>query len=213
MTIDFKTKVEFGAAATSGTRVDSGYEAAALAATRQLLHSDKQFLELTSDDSGYKVVLPEANTGNIAVGYRQRIKVGDASAEDIVIQTYDAVTPVDLQTIRAGFTYEFVCTSVSTAAGSWQINIVLEDDQLEAERYVATFNATTDWTDGGTAYAYTVAAATHSLGVVGVETDLEEGTGPYTKVEAQISVAANNDVTVTVEKAPDLRFAGRLILM
>jgi hypothetical protein len=179
----------------------------------ETLTADKQLTALSpgwhtvQGASTYDVVLPDPAT--ISSGQAFTVMVDGISASSQNVMSYDAVTPVLLKTVLPGRAYAFT----HLGANVWQINYLEEADLLVAERYVGAFNATTDWTAGANNYTYTLAQATHLRGV-NPTVELYEGTGPYSETDALISIAANGDVTVTVNGGEvDARFAGQLVLV
>ena len=82
------------------------------------------------------------------------------------------------------------------------------------QKYVKTFNATTDWgVAAGGYYTLTVNQATHVNGAY-PEVYIQELDGGYYKnVLADIFVDSSNyDVLIKVTETPDGRFAGRLTI-
>ena len=84
-----------------------------------------------------------------------------------------------------------------------------------ATKYALTFNATTDWGSvSGGYYTITVTAGTHALGTSPIIEIFELELGNYNSVMPdQISVTPGGDVSFRVPSAPDLRFAGKIIIV
>lgn len=84
-----------------------------------------------------------------------------------------------------------------------------------AAKYVDTFNATTDWgSPSGGYYTITITEATHNLGINPTINLFEEDAGDYLSVEVdEIRVNVSGDVSFRVPETPDLRFAGKIIII
>jgi hypothetical protein len=86
--------------------------------------------------------------------------------------------------------------------------------QTALNKYVQTFNATTDWgSAAGGFYTITVVAGTHGKGTA-VDVRLEEGSGAdwiRTMADQEI-VRSTGNVEIKVTDSPDGRFAGRIII-
>jgi|GEM_PF-5196714 hypothetical protein len=69
-----------------------------------------------------------------------------------------------------------------------------------------------DWVSVGSFYELTISSATH--GKTGPSVEIYELTGGiYEEVDASITVDASNNVIINVPQTPDLRFAGRVIII
>ncbi len=83
-----------------------------------------------------------------------------------------------------------------------------------AERYVSTFNATTDWgSPSGGSYSITVLQATHTRGTNPNIQVYENNAGIYSLVSVNVEVNGSGDVTINVNEIPDLRFAGAILII
>lgn len=82
-----------------------------------------------------------------------------------------------------------------------------------AERYVASFNNTTDWTLASPDYTLTVLAATHGKGI-NPSVQIFELVGlNYEQVSTNVTVNASGDVTLKVNEVPDNRFNGAILII
>ena len=85
---------------------------------------------------------------------------------------------------------------------------------LTPSRYVATFNATSDWTASGTVYNISVPQSTHNCGANAVAMVwAQNGSSYYTTVGAPtdgytLTQNGDGDFTLTAE----VRFAGKLVI-
>lgn len=83
-----------------------------------------------------------------------------------------------------------------------------------AQRYVQNFNATSDWTLNGSFYEIVIAAGTHGKGVNPNVLIFELDTGILTQVTTDsCSFDSSGNVTFQVLLSPDLRFAGRVVII
>lgn len=183
-----------------------------LTSQRTVKTNDYDWLRV-SNETTQDIVLPNA-TG-LVNGWAITIDVLAASTASVNVKSYHATTPVLVKNILAGKTYRFKLMDNSTEAGVWKLEIITESEQSEAERYVATFNATTDWgSASGGYYTFGVLASEHLLGSNN-QIYVEEYNGSLYyggDVVTPIQNAAG-DITIKVPEDPDLRFAGRLIIL
>ena len=78
--------------------------------------------------------------------------------------------------------------------------------------YVDSFNSTTDWTGPSSGlYTRTITFATHAKSNPIVQVFETNGI-VFDQVYTEITANASYDITITVISAPDLRFAGKLII-
>lgn len=84
-----------------------------------------------------------------------------------------------------------------------------------AERFLQTFNATTDWgSPSGGYYTITVLAASHALGTDPTVEIYENISSEYFQVTVdEVKVNTSGDVSFRVPSSPDLRFAGKVIII
>lgn len=179
----------------------------------ETLTADKQLTALSAGwqtvqgASAFDVILPDPATIDAGVSFTVMVDGVSASSQNVM--SYDATTPVLLKTVLPGRAYKF--THLGTNV--WQTNYLEEADRLVAERYTGAFNATTDWTAGTNVYTRTIAQTTHLRGV-NPTVELYEGTGPYSETDALLQIAANGDITITVNGGEvDARFAGQVIVI
>lgn len=201
----FYDNAEFKSVARSDYRVDAGINVETIAADKNLTASDYQHHNLTCDTAALQVVLPDATT--LTNGWRVIIGSDSASSEAFNIATYDAATPVDIQAVLNGVTYELVLTDNGTSAGSWQIFRKVDGSGVEAEKYVKTF-LVADWTSG----AITIPKSEHGINGVPPQIAVYEGTGPYAFVEVGKSITGTGDVTINVTDGLSLEFDGRAVI-
>lgn len=201
-----------GRTITAGRRVNSGFTAETITASRTLTIHDYQWIRITNA-STQDVILPDATT--LENGWQVVVDVPAASAASVNVKTYDAVTPVLLRNIESGRAYEFTLVDNSTDEGTWHVNFLEEADAIPTERYIETFDATTDW---GTAaagyYTITITEATHGRGAnPNVQIQSLSGTDYITVTPDRILVESDGDTKIRVPETPDLRFAGRAIFV
>lgn len=84
-----------------------------------------------------------------------------------------------------------------------------------AQRYVNTFNATTDWgSPSGGLYTITVTAATHTKGTNPNVQVYELVSGNYELVQPNsIVINMSGDVSVSALQTPDTRFSGLVLII
>jgi hypothetical protein len=174
------------------------------------LTAESSYWQNLSAAATQSVVLPDATT--LQTGWCQVVKASGAAG--LSVKTYDATTPVLLQTISATKAWEFILIDNSTAAGSWQRVAKLDTEQLQASFFTLAFNSTTDWTLNGSVYEITVLASTHMKGtIVDAKAWLDNGTEYELGTIADVRVIkANGNVTLRVLATPDTRFAGLLFI-
>jgi hypothetical protein len=191
-------------------RVNQGLSKETISGVRAVTINDYAWLQIINS-STQDVVLPDATT--LSNGFTIVVMADAASGASVNVKTYNATTPVLLKNILVGRAYKFTLLDGTTAAGSWQKTLLGEADILPAERYVDTFNATTDWSGpAGGYYTRTITAVTHGMGT-SPTVKVRSGSGPYVDVMTDsLSVAANGDITIQVTQTPDLRFAGQVLI-
>lgn len=82
-----------------------------------------------------------------------------------------------------------------------------------AERYFATFNATSDWTLSSPNYTRTILASTHGKGTTPNVSVYETNGADYDLVNILIKINASGDVTMITNESPDTRFAGLILII
>lgn len=191
-------------------RVNEGLSKETIVATRPVTAIDYSWLQIINS-STQDVVLPDATT--LTNGWTIVVMADSTSAASVNVKTYHATTPVLLKNVLVGRAYRFTLLDNGDSAGSWHLDFLEEADLLPSERYVDSFNATTDWS-GPTSgyYTRTISVGTHEM-TASPKIEVNLGPAPYVRVlPDQITVAANGDITIQVPSSPDLRFAGQVIV-
>lgn len=82
-------------------------------------------------------------------------------------------------------------------------------------KYTQAFNSTTDWgVASGGFYYITVLAATHGAPSIAEVTVFETSGTDVIKIEVdEVKVDTTNNVTIRVPSSPDLRFAGKILIL
>lgn len=205
---DFKV----GRTIEADRRVDSGFTAETLTTKKDLDRHSYQWLRITNA-STQDVVLPDALT--LSNGWQQTIDVPGESGASVNVKTFHAVTPVLLRNIIAGRAYEFTLVDNATDAGVWHVNFLEEADSIPAERYVFTFDATTDWgTSAGGYYTITVTAVTHTRGTNPIVVCKVKSGSDYSIASPdRTMILANGNIQIRVPETPNLRFEGQLVII
>jgi len=156
------------------------------------------------------VVLPDAtelpegwtveifNDGNVAL--RVQDDQNDASFDDIAIS--------------GGNRYKLLDNS--TAEGIWFVEPMEAQGATVATRYTEDHDATTDWGSASAGYyTITILASTHGRGTTPKPQFFESdgGTGFDEVAPDKVNIASNGDISFRVPDDPDLRYAGRVIVM
>ena len=210
--MSYKGDIQVGRTISAGRRLNEGFSAETISTQRNITVNDYKLLRI-SNATTQDVVLADATT--LPNGWSVIIDVPSASGASVNVKTYDAVTPVLLKNIINGRAYEFTLLDNSTDEGVWLVNFLEEADTIPSERYISTFNATTDWgSASGGYYTITVAQTTHERGVNPVVKLQELDGADYNEVFAdQLKVLANGDTAIRVTEIPDMRFAGRAVFI
>lgn len=197
---------------TVDRRITDGFSAETIVAIRNITVNDYAWLRITNTTT-QDIVLPDATT--LLNGWKQVIDVPSTSGASVNVKTYHATTPVLLKNILAGRTYTFILVDNSTSIGVWKIEFIEESEFVPVERFVSTFTATTEWgTASGGFYTITVTEATHGRGVQPLVTIQELSGSDYINVSPHsILILANGNISISVPDSPDLRFAGRMIIV
>ena len=193
----------------SDRRVNQGLSKETITGPRAVVINDFAWLQIINATT-QDVILPDATT--LSEGWSIAVMADSASVASVNVKSYHAVTPVLVKNILASRAYRFTLINGTTAAGVWHIDFLEEADLLPAERYAASFNATSDWTAGSGVYTRTVTEATHLMGAQ-PEVQVFVGSAPAVLCMADISVAANGDITISVPSTPDCRFSGKLLIL
>lgn len=192
---------------TADRRVNQGLRTAVITALENFgVHSS--WWQRLSAAAPQDAVLPDATT--LPNGWKIVVEASGASA--ITVQDNGNN---DLQEIPTGKAYEVTLLDNGTANGAWHLNYLEDSSQVVAMRYVAAFDGTTDWgTAAGGYYSQTVDQATHGRGTSPVAQVFEEDGSDFVEVHLdQKKVLANGDVVMRVPEDPDIRFAGKLVLI
>ncbi len=194
-------------------RVVEGYTTKTITSPEQLNKNSAKWQSISSDAED-NVILPDAT--ELQNGWQVVVRNGGSAT--ITVQTYNATTPINLQEILSGRAYEFTLIDNSTAAGGWHINFLEDSEKVVSDRFVKTFNGTSDWgTAVGGYYVITISAATHQRGTQpGLAGVFELSGSDYVEVQLGTGgfiVANDGTVTIKVPEVPDLRFAGNIILV
>lgn len=157
------------------------------------------------------VTLPDATT--LDEGFQIVVHSSGAS----ILSVKDDTTGTVIQAVAAAAAYEFTCLDNSDADGTWFVNALEEAGDVTAERYSATFTATTEWgAAAGGLYTQTVTKVTHGIDTPIVKIYELIGTAYTETFVNTLEVLASSeadDVNFVITEAPDTRFAGRYIIM
>lgn len=191
-------------------RMNQGLSKETITGARIVTLNDYAWLQIINA-STQDVILPDATT--LAAGWNIVVAADTASNASVNVKSYAAVTPLLIKNILSGRAYRLTLLDGATAAGVWQITLLGESDSLPAERFIDSFNATSDWgSPAGGYYSRTVAAATHDMGT-SPTVKVRAGSSTYTDVMPDsLSVSASGDITIQVPQLPDLRFEGQMII-
>ena len=190
-------------------RVNQGLSKETIIAARPVTINDFAWLQIINAAT-QDVVMPDALT--LSKGWSIVVMADAASGASVNAKSYHAVTPVLVKNILVGRAYRFTLLDNASAAGVWHIDFLEEADLLPAERYADSFNATSDWTVGSGVYTRTVATTTHEMGIQPI-IEIFIGAAPAVRCAADLSVAANGGITISVPSDPDLRFAGKMVIL
>ena len=96
---------------------------------------------------------------------------------------------------------------------SGQFDYVNDDSTPPAtEKFVDTFNATSDWTLNVDMYEIIIPSATHGMGANALIDVFEFSSGDYEQVNVRYVLNSSNDVVISVAGTPDLRFMGKVVI-
>lgn len=191
-------------------RADQGLYDHTISTSLALTRHSEYFQKLESTSGNDLVVLPDATT--LPEGWEVVIiNDGDTALE--VQDDQDSGTFTDIAVNEAN---RYILLDNGAAAGTWFVEPMQSPDITAATRYTTTFNATTDWGSPSAGY-YTITKtqATHLRGTdPSVRIYISDGGTGFNVVEPDRSnVAANGDVSFRVPDSPDLRFAGKIVLI
>jgi len=168
---------------------------------------------METDGNGVQdVVLPDATS--LAEGW-QVVVDNIGSVDSLDVKTFDSTTPVLLKTVAIGRAYAFTLRKQGTEAGTWHVNYLEESDGVVATRFAATFNAAGSWgAPSGGYYTQTIAKATHTRGPNPIIQLFKLSGSDYQKVIVdRVKSLANEDITFRAPEVPDLRFAGKIVVV
>lgn len=196
---------------TAERRMNQGLSRETLTSQRDVVVNDYAWLDI-SNASTQDVVLPDATT--LMNGWEIVVSTQAGSAASVNVMHYDAVTPVLLRNIVSDRAYRFTLRDNGTAAGVWHVDFLEEADKIPVERYVDSFNATSDWSGPSAGYyTRTITEATHGRGTTPMVM-VQNGTNPGVNLTVdELSIASTGNTTIKVPSSPDLRFAGRIIFV
>lgn len=192
-------------------RADRGLRVATITTPETLDKNAYSWQKLTNATSTLAVNLPDATTLQM-VGWAVVIENPSASSYNLTVKDAAAGT---VKTVIPGTAFEFVCQSVSSAAGVWHVTDMGDATVAAATRYSQDFNATTDWgSPSAGAYTLTVLGSAHTRGVNPTAMVFETNSTIESKVELDMSFDnTTGDVSLVVPQVPDCRFAGRVLIM
>lgn len=97
---------------------------------------------------------------------------------------------------------------------NWRTVVSYSDGSRELEKYVLSFNNTTDWVDETTDYTITISSTTHVRGENPIVQIYQENGINFEMVSVDTLTLSNTgNVTISVPVSPDLRFAGKIIII
>jgi len=82
-----------------------------------------------------------------------------------------------------------------------------------AERYIQTFNNTTDWVLSSPDYTLTITAATYGKGINPNIQIFELIASNYEQVTTNITINNVGDITIKISESPDNRFPGLILVI
>ena len=174
---------------------------------------------LKTDDNGEQdVVLPDA-TGLIddfSNDLAWQVVVHNVGTVDSInVKTYSPSTPVLRKAVAPGRAYAFTLYKNDSQAGLWHVNYLEESDGIVTARYVQAYNATTNWgSPSGGYYTITVLGTTHARGSDPVVQLWRLQGSDYIKVILdRVLVDSNDDCSFRVPQLPDLRYAGKIVMI
>jgi len=190
-------------------RVNTGLISKTITAAEQLeIHSPNwNILESATAQS---VILPDAST--LPLGWEVTVQAGTSTLN---VNTFDASSPVLLNSVEPGTAYKYTLVENADGAGVWYRNLLEEAESMASERYCETFDATTSWGAAvGGYYTLVVPQATHTRGVnPTVDTFETVGTDNVEVTPDELKVSATGDVSIRVVETPDCRFAGKAVFI
>lgn len=189
-------------------RVDNGLKASVITGA-EVLTRHSAYWQSLSAAAPQDCTLPDATT--LPNGWA--VVVYASGAEAITVK--DDTTGDTIKAVPAGEAYQFVLLDNSDADGTWHVVKLDDPGEVVASRYTTTHDATTDWgAAAGGYYTITITAATHGRGTSpNTEFYETDGTDQIAVMPDRVLVAANGDVSFRVPEDPDLRYAGKVVII
>lgn len=191
-------------------RADQGLYDHTISTSLALVRHSEYFQLLNATSTNDLVVLPDATT--LPNGWEVVI-LNDGN---VVLRVEDDTDTGTYDDIATGNANRYILTGNGTAGGTWFVEPMDSPAVTAATRYTTTFDATTDWGSAtGGYYTITIAQTTHTRGTSpSVRIYITDGGTGFNIVEPdQSNVASNGDVSFRVPDSPDLRFAGKIVLI
>ena len=154
------------------------------------------------------VNLPDATT--LPNGWA--VVVFASGASDLTVKDNGGTT---IHLVESGNAYEFFLVDNGDADGTWYVNFLEISSEVPALRYTMTHNAVADWGAAvGGYYTITITEATHEKGTSPVPQYYEtSGADQIEVIPDRSLVNASGDVSFRVPDSPDLRYAGKVIII
>lgn len=191
-------------------RVDQGLNDENISTSLALTRHAEYFQKLNATSSNDLVVLPDAT--ELPNGWEVVI-LNDGSVDLVVEDNTDTGTYDNIPTGNAN---RYILLDNGTAGGTWFVEPMDASAVTASTRYQATFNATSDWgSASGGYYTITISQATHTRGShPNVQLFIGDGGTGFNVVEPdETNVASDGAVSFQVPDDPDLRFAGKIVLI
>lgn len=189
-------------------RVDNGLKASVITGA-EVLTRHSAYWQSLSAAAAQDCTLPDATT--LPNGWAVVVYASGAST----ITVKDDTAGDTIKAVPAGEAYQFVLLDNGDADGTWHVVKLDDPGEVVASRYTSTHDATTDWgaaSDGY--YTISITAATHGRGTSpNAEFYETDGTDQIAVMPDRVLVAANGDVSFRVPEDPDLRYAGKVVII
>ena len=191
-------------------RVDNGLRASVITGTEALTRHSAYWQSLSAA-APQDCTLPDATT--LPGTSSWTVVVYASGAETITVKNNS--TGDTIKAVAPGEAYQFVLLDNSDADGTWHVVKLDDPGEVVASRYTSTHDATTDWgSAAGGYYTITITAATHGRGTSpNAEFYETDGTDQIAVMPDRVLVAANGDVSFRVPEDPDLRYAGKVVII
>jgi hypothetical protein len=191
-------------------RVDEGLNDQNITTSLALVRHAEKYQRLNASAGNDLVVLPDATT--LLNGW-EVIIINNGTVDLLVEDSGDYST---FDNISVGNANRYILMDNGSVEGEWFVEPMDSAEVTSATRYSNTFNATTDWgSASGGYYTITVVQTTHTRGShPSVQLYIGDGGTGFNVVEPdETNVEANGDVSFQVPDSPDLRFAGKIVLV